>query len=134
MNRKKLFEVMRCCGVHENLVRLIERIYDGSMVKFELENVTIGWCKSDSGVRQGCPFSLLPLLFNICVMELGYVIRNGVHGVQYAVVEKDGVMECKSQAGLIYADTVCLMASSEEDIKIIMEKVHAYVWMMETVA
>ena len=24
----------------ENLVRLIERIYDGSMVKFELENVT----------------------------------------------------------------------------------------------
>ena len=35
VNRKKLFEVMRCYGVqHENLVRLIERIYDGSMVKF----------------------------------------------------------------------------------------------------
>ena len=30
----------------ENLVRLIERIYDGSMVKFELENVMTGWCKS----------------------------------------------------------------------------------------
>ena len=59
VNRKKLFEVMRCYGVHEKLVRLIERIYDGSMVKFELENVTTGWCKSD------CPLS--PLLFNICV-------------------------------------------------------------------
>ena len=34
VNRKKLFEVMRCYGVHEKLVRLIERIYDGSMVKY----------------------------------------------------------------------------------------------------
>ena len=46
VNRKKLFEVIRCYGVHENLVRLIERIYDGNMVKIELENVTTGWCKS----------------------------------------------------------------------------------------
>ena len=41
MKRKKLFEVMRCYGVHEKLVRLIERIYDGSMVKFVLEKVTL---------------------------------------------------------------------------------------------
>ena len=32
---------------------------------------------------------------------------------------KDGVMEWKSQA-----DDVCLMASSEEDIKVIMENVN----------
>ena len=63
VNRKKLFEVMRCYGVHEKFVRLTERIYDGSMVKFELNKVTTGWCKSDSGVRQGCPLSPLP--FNI---------------------------------------------------------------------
>ena len=36
---------------------------------------------------------------------------------------KDGVMECKSQAGLLYAYDVCLMASSEEDMQLIMEKV-----------
>ena len=63
VNRKKLFEVMKCYGVHEKLVRLIERIYDDSMVKFELEKVTTGWCKGDSVVRQGCPLS--PLLLNI---------------------------------------------------------------------
>ena len=52
------------------------------------------------------------------------MIINCVHGVKYAVVEKDGVMEWKSQAGLLYADSVCLMASIEEDMKVIMEKVN----------
>ena len=51
VNRKTLFKVMRCYGVHENLVRLIEIIYDGSVVKFEQENVTTGWCKSDRVVH-----------------------------------------------------------------------------------
>ena len=63
-------------GVHEKLVRLIERVYDGSVVKLVLEKVT-GWYKSDPGVRQGCPLS--PLLFNIYVRELGKVISNCVH-------------------------------------------------------
>ena len=45
------------------------------------------------------------------------MISNCVHGVKYAVVEKDGVMEWNSQAGLLYADDVCLMANSEEDRK-----------------
>ena len=122
VNRKKLIEVMRCYGVHEKLVRLTERIYDGSMVKFELEKVTTGWYKSDSGVRQDCPLS--PLLFNIYVRELRKVIKNCVHGVKYAVVGKDGVIEWKSQAGLLYAADMCLMANSEEDMKGIVEKVN----------
>ena len=90
---------MRCYGVHEKVVRLIKRIYNGSMVKFELENVTTGWCKSDSGVIQG---SLVTCLFNIYVRELAKVISNCVHGVKYAVVGKDGVMEWKSQARRLY--------------------------------
>ena len=32
VNRNKLFEVMRCYGVHEKLVRLIERIYNVQMM------------------------------------------------------------------------------------------------------
>ena len=57
VNRKKLFEVMRGYGVQEILVDVIERIYSGSMVKFELESIMTAWCKSDSGARQGCPLS-----------------------------------------------------------------------------
>ena len=55
------------------------------------------------------------------------MISNCVHGVKYTVVGKDGVMEWKSQAGLLYADDVCQMANIEEDMKVIMEKVNEYV-------
>ena len=48
VNRNKLFEVMRGYGVQENLVAVIERIYDGGMVKFELEGIMTGWC--DAGM------------------------------------------------------------------------------------
>ena len=61
------------------------------------------------------------------VRELGNVIRNCVHGVKYTVVGKDGVMEGKSQVGLLYTDDVCLMARNEDDMKVIMEKVNSCV-------
>ena len=52
------------------------------------------------------------------------MISKCVHGVKYAVVGKDYVIEWKSQAGLLNTDDVCLMANSEEDMKVIMEKVN----------
>ena len=39
VDRKKLFEVMRGYGVQEKLVDVIERIYDGGMIKFEMEGI-----------------------------------------------------------------------------------------------
>ena len=36
---------------------IIDSIYDGGMVKFDLEGIMTGWCKSVSGVKQGCPMS-----------------------------------------------------------------------------
>ena len=42
VNIKRLFQVMRCFGVQEKLVDVIERIYDGGAVKFELEGIMTG--------------------------------------------------------------------------------------------
>ena len=52
------------------------------------------------------------------------MISNCVHGVKYSVVGKDGVLEWNSEAGFLYADDVCLMASSEEDMNAITEQVN----------
>ena len=110
VNRKKLFEVMRGYGVQGILVDVIEKIYDGSMLKFEMESVMTGWCKGDSGVRQGYPLS--PLLFNIYVIELGMKGAQCRQGFKYLMVNKDGGIEEKSQARFPFEDDICLMASN----------------------
>ena len=94
---------------------VIERIYDGGLVKFELKGIMTGWCKSDSGVRQGCPLS--PLLFNICVRELGMKVVQCKHGFKYLMVDRDGLSVEKSQAGFLYANDLCLIASIEQDLQ-----------------
>ena len=52
-------------------------------------------------------------------------LDNCVHGVKYAVVGQDGIME--NQANVHFADDACLMASSKDDMNVIMEKVNEYV-------
>ena len=64
------------------------------MVKFELEGIMTGWCKSECGVRQGCPLS--PLLFNIYVRELGMNVAHCKYGVMYLMVDRDGLIVEKS--------------------------------------
>ena len=95
MFRNKLFVVMRGYGGQRILVDEIERIYDGSMVNFEPESIMTVWCKSDSGVRQGCPLS--PLL--IYVSELVMKVAQCKQDFKYLMVNKGGVIEEKIQAG-----------------------------------
>ena len=63
---------------------MIKRIYDGSMVKFELESIMTAWCKSDSGVRQGCPLSPLHICqiirYESCTMKTRFQVFDGEQG------------------------------------------------------
>ena len=77
-----------------------------------MKSIMTAWCTSDSGVRLGCPPS--PLLFNIYVRELSMKLAQCKQGFMYLMVNKDGVIEEKSQAGFLYADDVCLMTSNEQ--------------------
>ena len=76
----------------------------------------------DFCVKHGC--SLSPLLLNIYVRGLGEVISNCVYDIKYVVMGKDYSQEWKSHTGSPYADDVCVMASSEEDMGVIMEQVN----------
>ena len=78
------------------------------MVKGMKEEIFVAFLDMEKAYDRVNRKKLSPLFLNIYVRALGKVISNCVHGVKYAVVGKEGVMEWKSQAGLLYADDVCL--------------------------
>ena len=55
-----------------------------------------------------------PLLFSIYVRELSMKVAPCKQGFKYFMINKEGVIEEKSQAGFLYADDVCLMASNAQ--------------------
>ena len=79
------------------------------------------WCKIGSGMMQGCPPS--PLVFNIYVRELGMNVARCKHGFEYLMVDRDGLMVEKIQAGFLYADDVCLITSNEQDLQRIFDSI-----------
>ena len=88
------------------------------MFKFEMENMTSEWCKEDLGVKQDSH----SLLFYL-TCQSSRVIKC-VHGVQYSVVGKDGIVEWKSEAEFRCAADVCLTESRGENMKGMMEQVN----------
>ena len=82
-------------------------------------------CTSSSGVRQGCPLS--PLLFNIYFKEIAQVIEQSVHGFRYSVIKEDGRVDVRVRSGFMYADDICLIASSEEKLQSIMNELNGCV-------
>ena len=76
-------------------------------------------------MRQECPLS--PLLFNIYVRELGVKIAQCRQGFKYLMVNKDGGIEEKGQAGFLYADDACLMASNEQDMQTIFDSISGFI-------
>ena len=78
VNSKKLFGVMREYGVQGIFVDVIDRIYDGSMVKFEMESIWL------DGVR-------VILVWDRDV--LGIKVAQCRQCFKYLIVNKDGGIE-----------------------------------------
>ena len=64
---------------------------------------------------------------------LGIIVHYHLHSLDLLVVKKgplytmvvnmDGFIKKKSQAGFLYADNVCLMASNEQDLQMIFDNI-----------
>ena len=54
---------------------------------------------------------------------LGMNVANCKHGFKYLMVDRDGFIVEKCQAGFLYADDVCMIASNEQDLQRIFDSI-----------
>ena len=55
------------------------------------------------------------------------VIEHSVHGFRYSVIKEDGSVDVRVRSGFMYADDICLIASSEEKLQSIMNELNGCV-------
>ena len=83
VNRKIVWRVLRRIGFEENLVRMIESMYENTRAKISLGDARSEWVYSRRRVRQGCTLS--SFLFRLYTEELATRIRGTRLGI---IVEK----------------------------------------------
>ncbi|GIY87961.1 retrovirus-related Pol polyprotein from type-2 retrotransposable element R2DM, partial [Caerostris darwini] len=100
-----IFNALRCNGVGETLVRLVEDIYTDSSTSILTEEGVSPFIPISSGVKQGCPLS--GLLFNITIDP---VLRE-IQGT------------CDSHRILAFADDLCLVANSPDELQVDLNRI-----------
>ena len=116
VSHELLWHMMRRLKVPETFVNMCKEIYSGSTQRVKSETGTTDDIPLRVGIKQGCPLS--PLLFNLALEGLlpalwekgtGYKFQNG---------------SCVKQ--LAYADDLCLIAKTKDEITSLLEIVTAF--------
>jgi len=114
VNHKKLWKVMVDMGFVKHLVALIRALYEKQKSNVRIHGETSGWFQAKQGVRQKCILS--PYLFNL-VAEL--LMPKALDGY-------DGGFKIGGRCitNLRYADDIVLIASTEEELQDIVNRLH----------
>jgi len=100
-------------GFAGHIVALIRSLYEDSVTNVRIHGRTSGWFKARRGVRQGCTLS--PYLFNLMAELLMRVALNGYEG--------GFRIGGRCITNLRYADDIVLIASSEEELRNLVNRV-----------
>ena len=108
---------MSCYRVHGHMLGAIQSLYDGSLLSMQVGGQS-GPSQSPSiGLRQGCPLSAT--LFGIFI--------DGLHHHLQTTIPAAGVqVRHLKLTDLVYADDVCLMASSPEHLQALIDASAVY--------
>ena len=100
-------------GISDHLTCLLRNLYAGQETRVRTGHGTTDWFQIGKGVRQGCILS--PCLFNLYAE---HIIRNtGLEETQAGIK-----IAGRNINNLRYADDTTLMAESEEELKLNIEK------------
>ena len=109
-----LWEAMRHLCYLDKIVRLLQTLYQISTGAVRVDNDITEWCRTLTGVRQGCVLS--PQLFNI-LLEL--VISLAIQDLSIGIN-----LQGMTINNLGFADDIVLMADSVEDLQTLVTNVH----------
>ena len=115
VSHKKLWQVLKDMGFAGHIVALIRSLYADQVTNVRIHGRTSGWFKAKRGVRQGCTLS--PYLFNLMAELLMRVALDGY----------DGGFRIGGRCitNLRYADDIVLIASSEEELRNLVNRVNS---------
>ncbi len=112
-----LWSLLQRLGVHGHMLGAIQSLYDGSLLSMRI-NGQCGHSQSPSiGLRQGCPLSAT--LFGIFIDGLH-------HHLQTAAPAAGVQVRHLKLTDLVYADDICLLASSPQHLQALIDALVAY--------
>ena len=109
IDRTLLFTKLNHLGITGHMYNALSSLYDSVQCCLRVNGLKTKWFTVNCGLKQGC--NLSTLLFNLFINDLVDTINSTNIGIDI-----DG----ESVAALLYADDLVMLATSEQDLQIIL--------------
>ena len=110
-----LFSVLQQYGVSRKLINIIRDLYSKAKSYIRVNNNLTDWFETTIGIRQGCLLS--PDLFNVFLEN---ILAEAFEDCKKLGINVDGY----KLKDLRFADDIALIADSENDLQILIKRVH----------
>ncbi len=112
-----LWDLLRRLGVHGKMLGAVQSLYDNCLLFMRVSGYTGESRTPSMGLRQGCPLSAT--LFGLFV--------DGLHHYLETMAPAAGIqIQHLRLRELVYADDICLMASSPEHLQALIDALSSY--------
>lgn len=112
-----LWQLLQRLGVHGGMLGAIQSLYDGCLLSMRVSGASGSSHNPSIGLRQGCPLSAT--LFGIFIDGLH-------HHLQTTCPEAGIKLQSLRLTDLVYADDICLMASSPAHLQALLDALAAF--------
>ena len=119
VNRAKLWERLKECGIDENLLFALRGLYRSTKQKIKVGEHYSRIFESTKGVRQGCPLS--PLLFTLYISDLPGHLKNHTKGVPIQSLNHEEEIRMLS-----YIDDIVILARTNQELERTLDILNKY--------